>query len=185
MTGQLNPRSRSDTFGSKINRSHSPILAVSTPWLVIVAGSLLPILPMVSGIPFVPPFGYLLLLAWRLIRPGLLPSWAGIPLGLIDDCFSGQPFGSAIFFWSLTLLVIDVLEMRIPWRNYLHDWMTAAALIFGYLFARALLSGAGLPIGITALLLPQFLLSVLLYPIIGRMVAMFDRLRLLRIRTVN
>ena len=61
MNGQLNPRSRSDTFGSKINRSHSPILAVSTPWLVIVAGSLLPILPMVSGIPFVPPFGYLLL----------------------------------------------------------------------------------------------------------------------------
>jgi rod shape-determining protein MreD len=185
MTGQLNPRSRSDAFGSKINRTHSPALALATPWLLIMAGSLLPVLPMVSGLPFVPPFGYLFLLAWRLIRPGLLPPWAGIPLGMFDDFYSGQPFGTAILFWSLSLLVIDLLEVRIPWRNFVLDWATASLLVLVYLLARMLLSGAAGQFGLGSLIGPQFLLSVLLYPMIGRIVTLFDRLRLLRIRTID
>lgn len=185
MTGQLNPRSRSDAFGSKINRTHSPSLALATPWLVIMAGSLLPVLPMVSGLPFVPPFGYLLLLAWRFIRPGLLPPWAGVPLGMFDDLYSGQPFGSAILFWSLSLLVIDLLEVRIPWRNFVLDWGMASLLILAYLLCRIGLSGAGGLFELAPLIAPQFLLSVLLYPMIGRIVALFDRLRLLRIRTID
>ena len=52
-------------------------------------GSMLTALPLVSGLPLVPPFGFLMLLAWRFVRPGLLPVWAGLPLGLWDDLFSG------------------------------------------------------------------------------------------------
>lgn len=185
MTGQLNSRARRDAFGSKINRVHSPALAVSTPWLLIMAGSFLPVLPLVSGLPFIPPFGYLLLLAWRLITPGLLPPWAGVPLGMFDDMFSGQPFGTGILFWSLSLLIIDVLEVRIPWRSFLLDWITASLLLLAYLLARVALSGADGLLGLAHLIAPQFLLSVLLYPMIGRMVFLFDRLRLLRVRTID
>lgn len=185
MTGELNPRSRRDPFGSKINRTHSPLIATITPWTVIILGSVLPVLPLVAGIPFVPPLGYMFLLAWRFIRPGVLPPWAGMPLGAIDDLYSGQPFGSAILFWSLTLLAIDVFEARIPWRSYLYDWLVAALLILAYLLARVVLGGTGDLLGVAPLIAPQFLLALLLYPIIGRFVALFDRLRLLRLRKLD
>lgn len=185
MTGQLNPHSRRDTFGSKINRAHSPALAMLTPWVLIMAGSLLPALPLVIGAPFIPPFGYMLLLAWRLIRPGLLPPWAGIPLGAFDDLYSGQPFGSAILLWSLSLIAIDYLEMRVPWRSFSMDWLTASGMMAIYLIARLVFSGTGNIPPVLLALAPQYLLSLLLYPMIGRMVALFDRLRLLRIRTID
>ena len=38
------PRSRSDAYGSRINRSHSPIIANAVPWISIVIGSILPLL---------------------------------------------------------------------------------------------------------------------------------------------
>lgn len=185
MTGELNPRSRRDSFGSKINRTHSPFIAMIMPWMTIVLGSVLPVIPLVAAIPFVPPLGYMFLLAWRFVRPGLLPPWAGMPLGAIDDLYSGQPFGTAILFWSLTLLAIDVIEARIPWRSYLHDWLAAALLMLGYLLVRVLFGGSGDLLGVTPLIAPQFLLALLLYPLIGRMVALFDRLRLLRVRKLD
>jgi hypothetical protein len=60
----------------------------------ILFGSLPPWLPIIAPAPVPPPLGFLLLLAWRLLRPGLLPPWAGLPLGLFDDLYSGQPTGS-------------------------------------------------------------------------------------------
>jgi rod shape-determining protein MreD len=104
---------------------------------------------------------------------------------MFDDFYSGQPFGSAILFWSLSLLVIDVLEVRIPWRNFVLDWATASLLVLVYLVARMLLSGAGGFFGLGLLIGPQFVISALLYPMVGRIVALFDRLRLLRIRKID
>jgi rod shape-determining protein MreD len=185
MIDQLNPNSRRDRFGSKINRTHSPLLAFATPWLMIMVGSGLPVLPMVAGSPWFPPFGYLLLLSWRMIRPGVLPLWAGIPLGLVDDLFSGQPFGSAVLLWSLSLLAIEGLEARFPWRGFVQDWLTAAVLVTLTLAFGAVFAGTGGLDDRLPLIGPQVLLSLLLFPMIGRMVASFDRLRLLRIRTID
>lgn len=182
---QLNPRSRKDPYGSKINRDHSPLLVFGLPILTIIAGSLVPVLPVIAPAPVMPPLGLLFLLAWRLLRPGLIPIWAGLPFGLIDDLYSGQPLGSAILLFSLILIACDMIELRFPWRNFWQNWLTAGVMLACYLPVAALLSGAGIRAAHLGLVVPQVLLSVVLFPIISSIVAVLDRIRLLRVRRIG
>ena len=182
---QLDPRARSDIYGLRINRAPDPWRVRGVPYGSIILGSLVPVLLIADVMPLVPSFGFLLLLAWRMVRPGLLPLWAGAPLGAIDDLVSGQPFGSAILLWSLAMLAIEIVETRIPWRDFWHDWFTASVLAVAYWLATLLLSGARLTPEMLAVAAPQALLSVLLYPIIVRMVASLDRFRLSRARKLD
>lgn len=174
------PRSRSDAYGSRLNRSHSPLLANILPWVTIAIASILPIFPIAAGLPLIPPLGLLMLLSWRLVRPGLLPVWAGVPLGFVDDLFNGQPFGFAIFTWSLIMLAIEWLETRIPWRAFWQDWFTAGILIIAYILAGWLLSGAEPTLPALVALIPQVLMTILLFPVAARTVALLDKLRLHR-----
>ena len=178
------PRSRSDAYGSRINRSHSPFLANFLPWASIFVACLLPVFALATALPFVPPLGLLMLLAWRLVRPGLMPIWAGVPLGLFDDLFSGQPFGFAIFTWSLILIAIEIVEARLPWRAFWQDWFTAGILVAGYLLAGWLLSGGQPTLHSLIALVPQLVFSILIFPIAARFVAMLDRLRLTRWKAI-
>lgn len=182
---QLNPKARRDPFGSRINRTQSSLLAYGLPWLTIMIGSLTPWLPIIAPAPVLPPLGYILLLAWRLLRPGLLPLWAGLPLGLFDDLYSGQPLGSGVLLFSLSLFAIEVIETRFPWRNFWLDWLTASAMLTVYIVLAALFSGAALTLVQFTVIMPQLLLSIVLFPIIARAVAMFDRLRLMRVRRID
>lgn len=179
----LHPNARRDPFGSRINRAQSPILAYGLPWLSILIGSLTPWLPVIAPAPILPPFGLMMLLAWRLLRPGLLPLWAGLPFGFFDDLYSGQPLGSGILLFSITLIVIELIEIRFPWRNFWLDWSTAAVVLAVYLGVTALLSGASL-MQLTVIV-PQLLLSIVLFPVVARLVAQLDRLRLMRVRRIN
>jgi rod shape-determining protein MreD len=182
MIDPINPRARRDAFGSKINRDHAPLLAYGVPWASILLASLTPLLPIIAPAPILPPLAFMLLLAWRLMRPGLLPLWAGLPLGAFDDLFSGQPFGSGILLFSLTLIGIEALDARFPWRSFWQDWIIAIAVIAAYLMVAALVSGAHPDRVLLLALGPQFGLSILMFPIIARIVSMLDRLRLLRVR---
>ena len=185
MIDPINPRARRDAFGSKIHRAHSPLLAFGIPWLSILLASLTPLLPIIAPAPVVPPMGYLLMVTWRLQRPGLLPLWAGLPLGAFDDLFSGQPFGSGILLFSLTLIAIELLDLRFPWRGFWQDWILGAGLLAAYLVVAALVSGAEIELSQLGALVPQFLLSLIAYPILARMVSLLDRLRLLRVRRLG
>lgn len=177
---RLNPHSRSDAYGSRINRSHSPVLAHTVPWVSIMIASLLPLFPVAVVMPILPPLGFLLLLGWRLVRPGLLPVWAGLPLGLVDDLFSGQPFGFAVLGWSLALIIVEAIELRLPWRSFWQDWFTAGLLLGAYILCGWILSGAT-PTGFSlAALAPQLVFSILLFPLAARVVARLDRFRLTR-----
>lgn len=178
------PRARIDAYGSRINRSHSPFLANVIPWASIMLASLLPIFAIAAALPMVPPLGFLMLVGWRLVRPGLLPIWAGFPLGLFDDLYSGQPFGFAILLWSVTMLVIEAIELRLPWRAFWQDWFTAGILTVGYLLLGWILSGASPSIPSLVALVPQLILSILLFPILARIVARLDELRLKRWKRV-
>jgi rod shape-determining protein MreD len=182
---RLNPQARRDPFGSRINRTQSPLLAYGLPWLTIMVGSLTPWLPIIAPAPVLPPIGYMLLLAWCLLRPGLLPLWAGLPLGLFDDLYSGQPLGSGVLLFSLSLFAIEVIEARFPWRNFWIDWLTASAMLTVYIALAALFSGVTLTLVQFTVMAPQLLLSIILFPIIARIVAMFDRLRLMRVRRID
>lgn len=185
MIGEHGPPPPGSRFGRTINRDHLPILAQGLPLVTILIGSLVPLLPIVAAGPVVPPFGFMTLLAWRIVRPGLLPLWIGLPLGAFDDLFSGQPFGCAMMLWSLAMLALEAIEARFPWRGFWQDWAAASALLTAYLGISALVAGAGFELRYLGLILPQLLLSILLFPIIARMVAMFDRIRLYRVRVVD
>ncbi|MEZ5744409.1 MAG: rod shape-determining protein MreD [Sphingomonadaceae bacterium] len=140
--------------------------------------SMLAVVVVIASTPLMPPLGFMMFLAWRQLRPGLLPVWAGLPLGMIDDIFSGQPIGSAIFLWSIAAIALDVVEARLPWRNFLTEWLLAAGMLIAYIggsLALANMAGAATPLWVTV---PQIAISILVYPLFGRLVALFDRLRL-------
>jgi rod shape-determining protein MreD len=185
VTGDFDHNARRDAFGSKINRDHMPVLVHGLPVLTIMLASLTPILPFITAAPVVPPMGLIMLLAWRAIRPGLLPLWIGLPLGAFDDLFSGQPFGSAIMLWSLAMLTFELVEARVPWRSFWLDWLIAADVIVAAIALAALFSGAGFDLERLLLIGPQLLVSILLFPLVARAAAIFDRLRLMRIRRLN
>ncbi len=182
---RLSPSARRDAYGSKINRAHSPVLAYGVPWLTIMIACLVPLLPIIALAPIVPPLGYLLLLGWRLSRPGVLPMWAGLPLGLFNDLYSGQPLGSSILLFSLTLISLELIEIRFPWRSFLQDWLIAALFIPIYLLASALFSGAQIGFDQLPILIPQCLLAVIAFPIVAKMITLFDRLRLTRVKRIG
>jgi len=184
MIGQLSSRARRDRYGSKINRAHSPALAYAVPWISVMVASLLPQLPIASAVPLVPPLGFMMLLSWRLVRPGLLPVWAGFPLGGFDDLFSGQPFGSAILLWSITMLGMEIVESRIPWRGFFQDWVVAGVVVTWYLVVSAILSGGRIGGTALAVLLLQWVVALVLIPLLSRLVAGLDRFRLTRVRAI-
>lgn len=163
----------------RINRAPSPFLARGIPWLSIMIASLLPGWLTIASAPLMPPLGFLMFIAWRQLRPGVSPLWAGIPLGLFDDLYSGQPIGSAVMLWSAAAIALDFVEERLPWRNFLTEWMLAAGLIIPYILFGLLLAnlaGATTPLQVV---LPQIAISILIYPLAGRLVALLDRMRLI------
>ncbi len=182
---QLNPSARRDTYGKKINRDHSPVLVYGIPWLTIMLGSLTPMLPVIASAPVLPPFGLMFLVAWRVLRPGLIPLWAGFPLGLFDDFYSGQPLGSGILLFSCSLIALDLVEMRFPWRNFWQDWLIAVLVLTIYLVIAAVVSGAEPTLVHLRVIIPQLLLSVVTFPIVARMVSVLDRVRLMRVRRLR
>ncbi len=185
MTGQLSSRARRDRYGCKINRTHSPVLAYAVPWASVMLGAFIPQLPIASAVPLAPPLGYLMLLSWRLARPGLLPVWAGFPLGAFDDLFSGQPFGCAILLWSATMIGIEIVETRFPWRGFFQDWIVGSVIVTWYLVLAALFSGGQVGAAMLLVLGPQLVLSIALIPLISRFVAGLDRFRLTRVRSLG
>jgi len=164
-----------------INRTYFPPLAYGLPWSSIMLASIMPLFVVASAAPIVPPLGYLMFLAWRFVRPGLLPVWSGALLGAFDDMFSGQPFGSAILLWSATMLAFDALERRFPWHGFFQDWLSASLAATGYLFVAAIVSGGTPTVHMVPGIGVQFLLSAMLFPIMARMVSVLDRFRLIRI----
>ena len=146
------------------------------PTLSVMAASTLTLLPLVASFPLLPPFGLLMLLGWRLAREDALPVWAPLLLGLFDDLFSGQPFGSAMLFWTLAYISIDLFDARLVARDFWQDWLLAAggiagSLIFGRLVATPLAAH------VETLLLLQIAVSVMLYPVAALIVAWIDRER--------
>lgn len=171
-------------FRKRINRAPSPFIARAVPWLTVFLGTLLPTWLTIASAPVLPPLGFLTLLAWRQLRPGLLPVWSGAILGFLDDLYSGQPVGSAVLTWSLALLAVELIEARFPWRNFAIDWLEATAIIASVLLISWTFANHGAVRADLTVLAPQLILSIMLYPLVARVVWLFDRLRLLPFRVL-
>lgn len=178
-------RSPGPRGGRQLLGAPSPIIARTAPWLTIMLGSIVPGWLTIAAAPIAPPCGLLMLIGWRQMRPGLLPVWAGFPLGLVDDVFSGQPLGSAICLWSVSMLALDFLDYRLPWRNFALDWLVAAALIAGDTLLAGLIAAAAGGVPDILAILPQIALGIAAYPLFARLIAGFDRWRLMPIRRLG
>ena len=186
MIDRLGPPVQRRAYGNQgINRVENPWRARSVHYVSILVASLLPMFLLADVMPLVPPLGYLVFLCWRVMRPGLMPLWAGVPLGAFDDLFSGQPFGSAILLWSLTMIALELIEMRFPWRGFWQDWFAAGLAILLYILAAMVISGAKISPHLLLAVAPQLVLGVLLYPIFARLIAWLDRFRLSRSRRIR
>jgi rod shape-determining protein MreD len=179
------PGATGDRLRPRINRAPSPILSRGIPWASVLLLSLAPFAPILTSAPLMPPLAFMALLAWRMLRPGMLPVWAGAPLGAFDDLFSGQPFGSAILLWSVVMIAMEIVDVRLRWRGFLQDWALASVLIGGYLVLAMMianLTGGAAPLEV---IVPQIVLSLLVHPLVTRLVAALDRLRLLPVKRVG
>ena len=149
------------------------------PTASVIAGSLVVgVLPIVGTAPLLPPLAFMIFLGWRLLRPEIWPLWAGLPFGLFDDLMTGNPIGSGMILWTLLLLVFDVAENRMIWRDYWFDWLVATGAVVFYILGTMLLSaftGGG---AVFAPALPQIAISILLVPVVFRLCARLDRWRL-------
>ena len=90
-----------------------------------------------------------------------------------------------MLLFSFALIAIELIEIRFPWRNFWLDWLTASAIVIVYLAVAAVLSGAELTFVQLRVILPQLLLSIVLFPVVARLVAHLDRLRLMRVRRLG
>lgn len=163
----------------------SDLLGQRLPWrlhIVPVAstliGSCAGLLPFVASAPVIPPFGLLMALGWRLLRPELWPAWMALPLGLADDLITGATPGTAMTLWTIAFLGIDLIDSRPMWRDHWLDWWIAtSAILFcavGTWAIGAAISGGGLLVP----LVPPALIAVFAFPPIARLCAMLDRWRL-------
>lgn len=167
-------------YAPRLGRHPSRFRLAGTPVITVLLGSMLSALPLIVQSPVMPPFGLLIMLSWRLLRPELWRAWIGLPLGLFDDMMSGQPIGSAMCLWTVALIGVDMLEHRMMWRSYRQDWLIATlAIIFcisgGWFFAR--ITGGG-PLTYI-LVVPQMIWTILLFPFTVRQCARIDRWRVM------
>ncbi|MHA6719254.1 rod shape-determining protein MreD [Sphingomonas sp. RS6] len=146
-------------------------------WLApvsIMLGSLVTIIPVIATIPVLPPFGLLMLLGWRLRRPDALKVWAAIPLGFFDDLLGGQPLGSAMLLWTTCMLVTDVLETRLVWRDFWQDWLIASGAI-GFSLIGGRLLASPISADVDTAMLFQIAATIMLFPLASRLCAALDR----------
>ena len=145
-----------------------------------ILACLVNVLPIIVSTPIIPDFAFLVLLAWRLLRPEMWSVTTAIPLGLLNDLLAGHPLGQSAALWTSIFLIMDLVDSRVAWRDYWMDWMLAAVFILGYTFGDWAI---GRWMGSTAqfgILWPQIGASILLYPVVARIVLVLDRWRLAR-----
>ena len=166
-------------LAQKRNIGQGPVAGAKYwPAFSVMLASLLAVLPIVSMSGWFPNFGFLVLIAWRLLRSDAFPAWWAAPLGLFNDLALGSPIGLSVAVWTTSMLLLDIADRRTQWRGYWLEWAIAAILLLGQEAAEwrvAQIMGASMPfLSIT----PPLLISILAFPIAAWIVARIDRWRL-------
>lgn len=152
--------------------------AVYVPAISVMVACLLTALPIVSTSGWYPDFGFLMLIAWRLLRADAWPAWWAAPLGFFNDLMTGHPIGFSVALWTAAMLVLDLIDRRTMWRGYWLEWALAALLLFANKSAEwriAQIMGASLPF---VSVVPPLVISALAFPVFAWMAVRLDRWRL-------
>ena len=148
------------------------------PAASVIACSALALLPVVADRGGWPDFGFLMLIAWRLLRADAWPAWWAAPLGFANDLLVGTPIGFSVALWAAVMLAMDLVDRRTQWRDYWIEWAMAAVLILAAETAEwkvAAWSGAPVPF---AHMLPSIVISILAFPLFAFISSRLDRWRL-------
>ncbi|MCX7267349.1 MAG: rod shape-determining protein MreD, partial [Sphingomonadales bacterium] len=78
----------------------------------------------------------------------------------------------------LAMLALEIIDSRAIWRDYFQDWLIASLLITAVLLGGLWISGLAHTAPEPSLLIPQIILSILLYPLVVRICARLDSWRL-------
>ena len=170
---------RAGLKGRKIGEGPRAV-APYVPAASVVAASLLSTLPIVSTIGWYPDVGFLMLVAWRLLRSDVWPAWWAAPLGLFNDIVTGTPIGFSVMLWTAAMLLLDLVDRRTMWRDYWIEWGLAAVLVFAYEVAEwrvAQMMGASLPF---LSVIPPAVIAILAFPVAAWAAARLDSWRLAR-----
>jgi rod shape-determining protein MreD len=149
------------------------------PAAMVLAGSMISLLPIVSSTGWWPDWGLLMLVAWRLLRADAWPAWWAAPLGFANDLITGNPIGLSMALWSAIMIGMDILDRRTMWRDYWIEWAIAALFIGLAELAQwrvAAILGASVPLNKSAG--PAIVIGVLSFPVAAFLAARFDRWRL-------
>ena len=167
------------TGRTRIGREPAPY-APYVPAASVVVASLLAALPIVSTTGWYPDFGFMVFISWRLLRADPWPPWWAAPLGLINDLFTGYPVGLSVALWSVTMLVLDLIDRRTMWRDYWIEWVLAAVLLTTDQWLQwrvAAITGADLPFW---RMVPPLVISICVFPASAWLVSRLDAWRLRR-----
>jgi len=138
----------------------------------------LPLLPIIAEVGWFPESGFLLLLAWRLLRSDVIPAWWAAPLGLWNDLVLGLPIGLSVATWVAAMILLDLLDRRTMWRDYWLEWLLAAAVLALSTLARREVDaamGADYPL---AAAVPPLVIGILAFPVAAFVASALDRWRL-------
>lgn len=170
-------RGRGGMAGSRAARPLNPVAWLLLPALVVMLATFLlaaPIHVFGFGLPE-PVFAVGLAFAWALVRPSLIAPFALLLVGLWLDLFWGAPTG----LWGLSLLLgyAAVLGARplVSGQGYVGSWAfyvatTAVVLAAAYLFT---MLDARVRPNLWAVL-SQALFTGLLYPLVNRLIELFE-----------
>ena len=164
---------RSDVRLKMFRRDYVPIAST------ILACSLV-LLPIVVSTPIVPDFAFLVLIAWRLLRPEMWSARIALPLGFYNDLIAGHPIGQSMALWTLTFLAFDLLDSRVLFRDYWMDWFFASLAIIFYVSSSWFVSHMMGSETEFSVMVPQLVASILTFPLVARLVLALDRWRLAR-----
>jgi rod shape-determining protein MreD len=153
-------------------------LARAIPALSVASASLLSLLPIVAEVGWMPDTGFLLLLAWRLLRGDVIPAWVAAPLGLWNDLVLGLPIGFSVAVWTGSMILLDLSDRRTMWRDYWVEWLLAAVFLAVAEIIRRQIDGAmGAPYPLVTIL-PPLAIAILTFPLAAFVASALDRWRL-------
>ncbi len=147
------------------------------PPVSVLVGSMLALLPIVTQIGWFPDIGFILLIAWRLLRTDVWPAWWAAPLGLINDLVTGAPIGASVALWTAAMLALELTDRRTMWRDYWIEWALAVLLISASELAHWRIAGLmDAPIDLRSVA-PRILIAAFCFPLGAWAVARIDRWR--------
>ena len=147
------------------------------PAASVLLASALGTLPIVSVTGWWPNAGFLMLIAWRLLRADPWPAWWAAPMGFANDLLTGAPIGLSVALWSAVMLAMELVDQRTQWRDYWVEWAIATVLITVDRWSDwqvAALAGAPVPF---LNIVPAIVISILAFPLAAWIVSRTDRWR--------